>query len=392
MFEEDRLTMKAVVAALVVVSTLAVVTPPAIAAPSSELAPELGIEPDDVLMRIDVRPDGSAAWTIEYRVRLDDRNATEAFESLQRDIERNETAYAASFADRMRAAAAGSENATGREMRVRNVTVRATHQQFPQEYGVVSYRFTWEGFAARSEDRLRVGDALSGLYLTERTTLVIGWPAEYRYASATPTPDDRRESTVVWTGPTDFGPEEPRLVLSPAAGTSSSSPSETPTDGPGSADAPPATGTPTPSTATRSGDPWLIGVAALLVVGVVGAAGAVALRRRDDAVTESDSGETITDADDQERRAESNPEESRPPDELLSNEERVLRLVRDRGGRLKQQEVAEALDWTDAKTSQVVRSMRDEGQLDGFRLGRENVLTLPEDEETGDDDGSSDAT
>jgi uncharacterized membrane protein len=67
-------------------------------------------------------------------------------------------------------------------------------------------------------------------------------------------------------------------------------------------------------------------------------------------------------------------------EELLSNEERVLRVLEDEGGRAKQQEVVEALGWTEAKTSQVVSGMRDEGTIDGFRLGRENVLTLPEEE------------
>jgi hypothetical protein len=47
---------------------------------------------------------------------------------------------------------------------------------------------------------------------------------------------------------------------------------------------------------------------------------------------------------------------------------------------MKQQEVAGTLEWTDAKTSQVVRTMREEGDLDAFRLGRENVLVLPGEE------------
>jgi hypothetical protein len=45
---------------------------------------------------------------------------------------------------------------------------------------------------------------------------------------------------------------------------------------------------------------------------------------------------------------------------------------------MKQQDVVAELGWTEAKTSQVVGGLRDEGDLDSFRLGRENVLTLPE--------------
>ena len=70
-----------------------------------------------------------------------------------------------------------------------------------------------------------------------------------------------------------------------------------------------------------------------------------------------------------------------PPRELLSNEEQVLRLLEERGGRIKQQEVVGELGWTEAKTSQVVSSLREDDAVDVFRIGRENVLTLPEDTE-----------
>jgi uncharacterized membrane protein len=56
-----------------------------------------------------------------------------------------------------------------------------------------------------------------------------------------------------------------------------------------------------------------------------------------------------------------------------------MRLVRDRGGRMKQQEVVSELDWSAARTSQVVSGLREDGALETFRLGRENVLKLPED-------------
>jgi uncharacterized membrane protein len=79
--------------------------------------------------------------------------------------------------------------------------------------------------------------------------------------------------------------------------------------------------------------------------------------------------------------------------ELLSNEEKVLRLVEDNGGRMKQKQVVEELDWTAAKTSQVVGDLRDDEKLESFRLGRENVLTLPDvDLEPNNGDGDSDGS
>ena len=48
------------------------------------------------------------------------------------------------------------------------------------------------------------------------------------------------------------------------------------------------------------------------------------------------------------------------------------------GAPMGRKQVAEELEWTAAKTSQVVTGLRDDDDLDGFRLGRENVLSLPE--------------
>ena len=71
---------------------------------------------------------------------------------------------------------------------------------------------------------------------------------------------------------------------------------------------------------------------------------------------------------------------SAPDEELLSNEEQVLELIESEGGRMKQKAVAERLGWTDAKTSQVTKKLRENDELEGFRLGRENVLSLPGDD------------
>ncbi|MFW6318010.1 MAG: helix-turn-helix transcriptional regulator, partial [Halorubrum sp.] len=113
-------------------------------------------------------------------------------------------------------------------------------------------------------------------------------------------------------------------------------------------------------------------------------AAAAGSRPRDD--SESADGDADGDAE------SARDSDAAPPvdSDLLSNEEQVLRLIESEGGRMKQKQVAEELDWTAAKTSQVVTGLRDEGDLDGFRLGRENVLSLPDydpEADSGEDDG-----
>lgn len=346
-----------------------------------------GIEPDGVLLRADLRADGDARWTVEYRVRLNDENTTAAFESLRDDIAANETAYTETFADRMRSTVSAAENATGREMAVRDVSVQASRQQLPQEYGVVTYQFEWTGFAATAEDgtRLEAGDALAGLFLDRQTTLVIAWPGEYAPTSVQPSPDERRDDAVAWLGPTDFGEGQPAVAVSTAA---------TETGGGGDGDGDGQAG---------DGSSSLLPVVAGLLVVAVGVAAAFAWRRSrggtgGDAVSPADSGDggdgggspddAATEGESTGGEAEAGAETDTGgdaaagaapwDDELLSNEERVLLLLEHNDGRMKQQAIASELDWSDAKTSQVVGKLREEDDVETFRIGRENVVSLPD--------------
>ena len=301
---------------------------------------QAGVDADAVLLSATVRADGTAAWRIEYRVRLDDDNATAAFESLQADVEANASAYETRFADRMRPTVEDAAAETGREMELADVDVSTTTQQLPQTYGVLVYTFDWTGFAAVEGDRLRAGDALAGFFLDADSTLIMAWPEGYGMVSASPPPTEERERAVVWRGPTDFGPGEPDLVV--------------------------ARGGPSPAT-----DRSLLGLG-VVGLAVLAGAGAWWWRRRRPAGAGADPSVTG--------------DRERPPEELLSNEERVIAVLEDHGGRMKQQDLVDALGWTDAKTSQVVGGMRETGELEGFRLGRENVLRLPEVDESPVDD------
>ncbi|TKX45672.1 MULTISPECIES: hypothetical protein [unclassified Halorubrum] len=345
---------------------------------------QMDVEPDDVSMEVAVQPDGDARWTVEYRIRLGTDEEERAFEQLRVDVENDTEAYTTRFRDRMASTAETAETATGRNMTVSNATVTAERRELPQAYGVLTYRFEWTNFAAVDGDRLRVGDAVDGLFLDDSSSLIVSWPEGYRLGETTPEPSEVRERSVVWNGPVDFSAGQPRISVAPAG---------------------PLSGVPT------------AGVAALFGALVVAGA-AVAYRRRDaepaapagggDAETEatgdapangsgapksaaaaSDSTAEPTAGDDDGDASEPDSDEPRPVDgDLLSNEEQVLRLIESEGGRMKQKQVAERLDWTAAKTSQVVTGLRDEGDLDGFRLGRENVLSLPDYDPEGDAGGA----
>lgn len=306
------------------------------------------IDPDDVLLSIAVDERGHAEWTVEYRTRLDTNESERAFEEYRADLESDPGSHEERIYNRMNATVTDASAATGREMALRNVSVIASRETLPQEYGVVTYTFEWTQFAAVDGDRLVVGDAVSGLFLDEETSLLVQWPAGYALVDATPDPAETRDRSAVWDGPADFASGEPRLTVAPRTGLD---------EGDGAGD---------DGSAIPSALPLVAGLLAVL-----GGVGAAALATRGGVSPFGDGGgDAATSTDDP----------GPTDDELLDNDEQVLRLVAENGGRMKQADVAEELGWTGAKTSQVTKRLREEGELNAFRLGRENVLELPVEE------------
>jgi len=351
-------TFGAVAVVLLVVATLV----PTAAGAGFGALDQQSVDPDVVVMTADVAADGSADWTVAYRVRLADDNETAAFEDLQADVRANSSAYTDRFAGRMDRTARAAENATGREMTIENVTVQTRTETLGQTYGVVTYRFTWTNFAAASDGRLEIGDSLSGLFLDGETSLTVRWPSPYRAERVTPSPDERTNTSVTWRGQQEFGANEPRAVV-----------------------------TSQPASSDDGGPSTLLVGGALVLVAL--AAGVYAFRRYglsdgDDSPDRSEPTETAETTSPPPNDSNGGGGTETPPPDLLSNEEQVIQLLEANGGRLKQQQVAGELDWTDAKTSQVIGGLRDDEEVETFRIGRENVVTLPDTELTGGaDDG-----
>ncbi|MFB6071492.1 MAG: helix-turn-helix transcriptional regulator [Halobacterium sp.] len=377
-----------------VVSLLVVLS---VAAPATGATPDQAFgmpqefDPDSVSLSAALQPDGDAAWQFTYRMRLTTDNETAAFEELQRDVRQNRSAYVDRFRERIRGTVAAAENATERNMSVANVSV-STRVNSLNEYslGVVTYSFTWHGFAAVDGERIVAGDALEGFYLDNETSLTISWPENYEALEVDPPGERPRANAVKWSGPIEFGVGQPSVVVAPADTTTTDG-------GPTTVDLTDTNGGPTePSGGGTS--LWML-VGALLVVLVAAAAGWLYWTRSRDGEppgpvpsppggggTGGESGGGESGGSGGGEAAESGAAggaaagaaSEEPPEELLSNEERVKRFLESQGGRAKQQAVVEELGWTEAKTSQVVKEMRENDELESFRIGRENVLKLPE--------------
>ncbi|SDE92764.1 helix-turn-helix transcriptional regulator [Halorientalis regularis] len=314
------------------------------------LAPVSGY--DAVVTRVDFDRDGDAHWRVEFRYELTDGAARRAFAQARTNVSNPPGV----FVGRMRRAVDRAEQETGRSMAVENGSVRA-HRSVPSgRFGVVTYRFTWTNFAATpASDRYVLGDAIGGLRLGANESLWMEWPDDFERASVTPDPDASQAHAVRWTGPLQFRTEDPTVALD--------------------------------ATGVGGIDSILpaLGGAALALVLAVGWYGHGRWwgesSTTDDGLPGDGTATTPPDADRDDagetvgETAEKSPDD--PREELLTDEERVLRLLEAEGGRMKQQDLIAAVDWSRTKASDVVNEMHEAERIEVYRLGRENVLALP---------------
>ncbi|WP_254532358.1 helix-turn-helix transcriptional regulator [Natrinema gelatinilyticum] len=322
----------------------------------------IGLEDADrIYVDFFITENGTALVTVDYRFHLDDGNRTaEEWEGLRSDIQSNPERYVSGERSKWNETLVKGENRTGRDMNLSNVSITTEENSAPRAIGHAKVTFRWSSFALVELNRIEAGAALSGFTLDDGTTLQFRWPEEYSVyenegvPQIDPAPTDQPDSSIAWQGSeTTFTDDQPRIVLIKNGDEATQSPSN---EGPAM--------------------PWAIVLLSLALLSVVGAAGWLVGRRRNGSVT-SDAQPSAVRRTDGSSEAES-PAPDDPPPELLSNEERVLRLLENRGGRIKQQEVVSELEWTEAKTSQVVSDLREDDEIDVFRIGRENVLALPE--------------
>jgi len=331
--------------------------------PTSDSEPEQRMLPsaDNVVIEIQLNEDGSAEWRQEHRIDLD-RTEESSFGEIRRQIERDPAAFLdrTNYTQRVKTFATVAQEQTGREMVIENVSVEAFREPVGEFDGVITYQFTWHGFAEVANDgtTMQAGQAFLPQMIPDSTTLIVNWPSEVTPAEVAPGPDERRDGAALWSGPEQFAADEPRVVLESGAESLGV--------------------VPWPGVETNDQFLALITVGGAVVTvalgGLVGVATVVRYRRSSDAETASEGTQTAEETG-APPATEGTPD---PNDELLSNEERVLALLERQDGRVKQQRLVEEFGWSETKTSEVVAELKDGGEIDVYRLGRENVLTLPE--------------
>jgi len=344
--------------------------PSATGADADSLASQQSLAPDNETFHVSLGSDGTARWTIRSNYSL----ATDADERAFRDLATDYTDgdYGTNRIAAFRTASQRASETTGRSMTIRNVrrTANVTNGT-----GQLVLQFTWTNFSRQSGQRLYVDDVfntsgqtwLPGLEPYQR--LVIDPPSEYAIVRATPPGYTISDGTVRWEGPREFAPGE--LSASYQRGQN------------------PSGGFPVALAGLLVG-----ALAVVAVVGYLLTRGGLSAPSLPTSASPDDSGETaVTDgasAEPGDVAAAGTTAETDEGDtvdaELLSDEERIERLLERNGGRMKQATIVKETDWSNAKVSQLLSSMDDEGRIDKLRIGRENLISFPDEDITDLDD------
>ncbi|WP_331235587.1 DUF7343 domain-containing protein [Natronorarus salvus] len=103
------------------------------------------------------------------------------------------------------------------------------------------------------------------------------------------------------------------------------------------------------------------------------------------ATESADGREPLTEEDTGGERPAATTEIEEPP---LTKEERVCEILRENDGRLKQAQLVEYTDWSQATVSRLLSRLEEEGRVTKLRSGRENIVELTEGVDQGPNPGS----
>ncbi|GGJ02498.1 hypothetical protein GCM10008995_10340 [Halobellus salinus] len=331
-------------------------------------------------VEVSLREDRSAFWRIEAAYALETDNETAAFRTVADRYESGEADVgpnAVLFETIQRRAS----EATGREMAIANVTYHSSVDD-SADRGTLALTFRWSNFLRAGENgTLVLDDAFrlptakedrqrTWLSVFDRSQQIRIRPPDEYTVTSTSIPVQQRENAVVLAEPSDFeGESALRITYTPVEQT----------------------------------DQFPVGLlAGIGVVAVVAVAGGVwVLRQRSgggaggappatpgdtppSAGTTDPTDPADTDADGTPPTAAADDSDSADGEDvdlsLLSDEERVERLLAQNDGRMKQATIVDEMGWSDAKVSQLLSAMADEGRINKLRLGRENLISLPDDD------------
>lgn len=341
----------------------------------------------DTVFRIRVYENRSARWTIVYSRPLANQSEIDAFEAFAADFNENRTELYSDFRTRAGNLVGFGRNATGREMNATDFAREASVRQLGGDRGFVEMSYRWTNFSRAAGDRVVVDDVFQGgMYVAAGQRLEFHRGPNVAFVDVTPAPDSLStqgnlsgSASVTWFGERQFADRRPAVELAPRdlvfagnGGDATATPSSTDrttTDGAtttaaGAGDANPPGG---------SGQQFAILLAGIILLVAVG----LGLAWYGGALPPLGGGDGASGgATSRAGGAGGAGGVGVSQEELLSDEDRVERLLQENGGRMKQVSIVEETEWSKSKVSMLLSEMEDDGSISKLRVGRENIISL----------------
>lgn len=373
--------------------------------------------------RIILHKDSSATWVVELSATLDTQEELDSFKLFKDSAD--EDALISGFESTISSIVGKAASLTGRPMAAENFSLRIDVTGILKQVGVIQYRFKWVNFSLKTPDGIEVGDVFEGgFYLFAGETLEIDYSEldqDYFLKLTSPRPSREDFLRAAWVGRMDFSDWEPRLVFqSRIIRVEEFSINSTLVRKGSSLSLRGRVGPPTPGLTLRvvylnpEGSETVREVAVgdngvfsdVLNVNMAGD-WRVSLRLPSDSpyrfsqdpqpillsVYEESGGETETESLPPvfylallappvvllvvilSRRSRGR--RLRPPDmQMLSDEDLVIKLLRESGGRLTQSQIKDAAKFSKSKTSIVLNELQRKGVVRKIKRGREYIVEL----------------
>ncbi|GAA5433053.1 hypothetical protein Hjap01_02535 [Haloarcula japonica] len=379
--------VRLVVASLVLVLLLGSgAAPLAMSQPADE---SVGVQTPDrfdrTTFQVTLYQNGSAEWAIVHRTPLENESEQQQFEAFATEFEQSEQPLYRNFVEQSTLLTQYGANVTGRDMAATDYERSASVDPL-QNTGTVRMSFRWHNFAVVEGNSVVVSDVFDGgFYIGSSQSFVFERGPGLAFVDVQPEPDSQsapdsleNSESVTWNGEQSFNDRRPYVELRPPeTGQSAGTERDTTAGGDTAGEA-------------ASGPSWMLPAAVVFIVIVTG--GAAAWRSgalgqmlgRDDDEPPAASPSAATDTEQSSMAPASDtaadtdtPDEPAVPDEeLLTDSDRVRKLLEENGGRMKQVDIVDSTDWSKSKVSMLLSDMEDDGDISKLRVGRENIISL----------------
>ncbi len=272
-------------------------------------------------------------YTIEYWIQLQsDRSAIWLIKQGGLNIQIS-TSTLVDFQAKVNSLIDSVSNHTGRDMAAEDFRIAA---DIAGSYTMVKYGFRWENFSESGRPRIVLSDVFQSEDFFERLfgdgRVILSYPVPYIVESVTPTPYQQNESskTIEWIGTVDFTQGEYRLELR-----------EEP---------------------TTDGLEGLLRENVFFIVSIVAMVAGVSVLY----LVRRGKGEA---------KKRTTPEDADLL-EVVNDEDRIIRLLQASDGRVLQSSIVKNLNFSKAKTSQLLASLEKKGKIRRYKRGREKIVVF----------------